>query len=149
MFLKNRVLTTVFSTIFALGFVSTGTFVKAEDAPRKLSCTNKTLQGDYASQVSGFQNPGATPFNLLFLDRFDGNGNIQGIKGATSTGGEVAQDLSDTSTYQVNSDCTVTLSFQNQKFKYFGVIVNNGKKVLILETDSGTNISGVLEKVNY
>ncbi|MDZ7966031.1 MAG: hypothetical protein RM368_13800 [Nostoc sp. DedSLP03] len=149
MFLKNRALVaTVFSTIFALGFVSTGTSVKAHDIPRKLSCTNRTLQGDYASQVSGFQKPGATPFNLLFLDRFDGNGNIQGIKGATSTGGKVAQDLSDTSTYQVNSDCTVTLSFQN-KFKYFGVIVNNGKKVLILETDSGTNISGVLEKVDY
>ena len=135
MFLKNSVSTAIFSTIFALGFVSVGTFVKAENVPQKSFCTNRTLQGDYASQVSGFEKGGATPFNLVFLDRFDGNGNIKGIRGATSTGGDIAQNLSDTGTYQVNYDCTVTLSFgtsPNQTFKYFGVIVDNGKKVQIL-----------------
>lgn len=150
MSLKNRAVTTIFSTIFALGFVSVGTSVKAQDAPR-LSCTNRSLQGYYGVKASGFTNSGSTPFNLVFLDKFDGNGNISGINGSTSSGGVIAQNLSDTGTYQVNKDCTVTITFDTgngTKSTNFGVIVNGGRKILYTATDSGVNISGTFEKVD-
>ena len=151
MSLKNRAIATTISTIFALGFVSVGTSAKAQDAAPRLSCTNRLLQGYYGVKSSGFVN-GSTPFNLVFLDRFDGNGNITGVKGSTSTGGVIAQNLSDTGTYQVNSDCTVTITFDTgngNKSTNFGVIVNNGKKIFYTATDSGVNISGTFEKVDY
>ncbi len=152
MFLKNRAFTTVFSTLFALGFLGVVTPVKAQDSPRKLSCTNRALQGYYGAKASGFISSGATPFNLVFLDKFDGNGNITGVNGSTSAGGQIAQNLSDTGTYQVNGDCTVTLTFNNSdgtKSTNFGVVTDNGRKILYLGTDSGVNISGTLEKVDY
>jgi hypothetical protein len=150
MFLKNRAITAAFSTIFALGFVSAATSVKAGYAPQKFSCTNSTLQGDYASSATGFVN-GSTPFNLVYLDRFDGNGNITGVKGATSTGGQVSENLSDSGTYQVNSDCTVSLTFvsaSGSQSTNFGVIADRGRKIYVIGTGSGGNISSIFEKVN-
>jgi hypothetical protein len=149
---NNRATAAIFSTIFALAFVSVGTSVKAQEARQKAYCTNRLLQGDYGAQLSGFGRSGA-PVNLLFLDRFDGNGNVRGVRGAFNSGGNIAEDLSDsdTGTYQVNGDCTVTISIAfspNQTFRFFGVIVNNGKKVLVLETEAGANFAGVLEKVD-
>ncbi len=152
MSLKNRAIATIFSTVFAMGFVSVGTSAKAEDAPQRLSCTNRSLQGYYGAKLSGFVNSGATPFNLVFLDRFDGNGNITGVKGSTSTGGVIAENLSNTGTYQVNSDCTVTISFDRSngtKSTNFGVLADRGRKILYTATDSGVNISGTFEKVDY
>jgi hypothetical protein len=151
MFLNNRATTAIFSTIFALGFVSLETSVKAQDPPQRAYCTNRLLQGDYGAQFSGFGSSGA-PVNLVFLYRFNGNGNVIGVKGAFNSGGNISEDLSDsdTGTYQVNSDCTVTISFvfsPNQTFRFFGVVVNNGKKVLVLETNPGANFAGTLEKV--
>lgn len=151
MFLKNRALTTIVSSIFALGFLSVATSAKAQDS-RQLSCTNSLLRGSYGASASGFTNSGSTPFNLVYLDRFDGNGNITGVKGSTSTGGVIAQNVSDTGIYKVNSDCTVTITFDTgngNKSTNFGVIVNNGKKIFYTATDSGVNISGTFEKVDY
>ncbi|MBR8839598.1 MAG: hypothetical protein DSM106950_37765 [Stigonema ocellatum SAG 48.90 = DSM 106950] len=152
MSLKKRALTTIFSTIFALGFVSVGTSAKAQDASQRLSCSNRTLHGSYGVQSSGFVNSGATPFNLVFLDTFDGNGNIKGINGSISSGGAISQNLSNTGNYEVNKDCTVTITFDRAdgtKSTNFGVIVEQGKKILYIGTDSGVNISGKFEKVNY
>ncbi len=155
MFLKSRALTAVFSTIFALGFVNAGNSVKAQDAqdaPPTLSCTNSLLKGYYASQITGFTNSGTTPFNLAYLVSFDGNGNVKGVRGATSTGGEISENRSSTGTYQVNSDCTVTLIFVNAsgvKNTNFGVIADSGKKILGIGTTPGVNYSTVFEKVSY
>ncbi|MEH1834235.1 MAG: hypothetical protein V7L29_19720 [Nostoc sp.] len=154
MSLKNRALTTVFSTLFALGFVSVGTLVKAQELTQKQSsyCTNRLLQGYYGSTSSGFTNSGATPFNLVFLDKFDGNGNIIGVNGSSSSGGVITQNLSDTGTYKVNNDCTVTINFNISKgeiSRNFGVIVHGGKKIIYISTDAKSNISGTFEKVNY
>ena len=62
MSLKNKAIATIFSTIFAIGFVSVVTSAKAKDAASRLSCTNRSLQGYYGVKSSGFVN-GATPFN--------------------------------------------------------------------------------------
>ncbi|MBD2775372.1 hypothetical protein [Iningainema tapete] len=152
MFLKNRALTTIFAATFALGFVSVGTSAQARDPKPGLSCTNSSLQGSYGTQSSGFLNSGATPFNLAFLNQFDGNGNITGVNGSTSAGGEISQNRTNTGTYQVNSDCTVTINFDRAdgtQSTNFGVIVNNGRKILYISTDQGSNISGTIEKVGY
>ncbi|MBW4588754.1 hypothetical protein G7B40_015265 [Aetokthonos hydrillicola Thurmond2011] len=150
MFLKNRALTTIVSSIFALGFLSLATSVKAEESRQALNCTNSLLRGYYAASSSGFTS-GSTPFNLVFLDKFDGNGNITGVRGSTSSGGQISQNLSNTGTYQVNSDCTVTITFTTSSGNStnFGVIVDNGRKVRYIGTESGQNISGTLERINY
>ena len=135
-----------------MGFVSIVTSVKAQEATQRLSCTNRSLQGYYGSKSSGFTNSGATPFNLVFLNKFDGNGNLTGVNGSLSNGGVIAQNLSNTGTYQVNKDCTVTITFNTgngETSANFGVIVDGGKKIFYTSTASSENISGMFEKVNY
>ena len=155
MYLKNIAITTIFFTLFAMGFVSVETRAKSQDTATRLSCTNRLLQGYYGVKSSGFINSGATFFNLVFLDRFDGNGNITGVRGSTSTGGVIAQNVSDTGTYKVNSDCTITITFNafdtgnGTKYTNFGVLVDHGRKILYTATDSGANVSGTFEKVDY
>lgn len=155
MFFKNRTVKVFLSTIFTFGVISIGSSLKAQNPPSPSFCSNRILRGYYSLKSSGFVNStssGGTPFNLVFLDRFDGNGNITGVKGSSSTGGVIAKNLSDTGTYQVNSDCTVTLTFnlaKGSKSTNFGVIVDNGKKLDYIGIDSGVNISGQGEKIGY
>ena len=121
---------------------------------RPQQCTNKTLQGYYAAQSSGLRNNDSTPTNELYLDEFDGNGNIRPIKSAVSFGGTIRQNIGHLGTYQVESDCTVTFKFPNPtadgpEISSFGVIIGNGDKILEIATTPGLNVSGTRERVRY
>ncbi len=151
MFFKSRVTAAIFSTVFALSFVNLGTSLKAEGSPRRqLSCTNRMIRGNYASQYSGVGTPGGPPTNLLSLNTFDGNGNLASVRAFLSVGGEITPITNEfTGTYQVNSDCTVNLIFRGSglESRWFGIIVNDGNTILYQQIDSGTNNSGSLERV--
>jgi hypothetical protein len=67
----------------------------------------------------------------------------------------IAQNLFDTGTHKVNSDCTVTITFNafdkgnGTKYTNFGVLVDHGRKILYTATDPSANVSGTFEKVDY
>ncbi|WP_392531075.1 hypothetical protein [Nostoc sp. C117] len=153
MFLKSRVTAAIFSTVFALSSVSLATSVKAENEPQKFSCTNRTLEGNYASQYTGVLFANGNPVvSILGLNRFDGNGNIAGVKAVFNINGQITRYTNEfTGTYKVNSDCSVDLFYIGggiPETRWFGIIVNHGEKVLYLGTNSGTSFPGSYEKVS-
>ncbi|WP_392531074.1 hypothetical protein [Nostoc sp. C117] len=152
MFLKSRVTAAIFTTVFALSSVSLATSVKAENEPQKFSCTNRTIQGNYASNFTGvnFAN-GSSVNSFLGLSRFDGNGNIASVKSVLAINGQITRYTNEfTGTYKVNSDCTVDvfLTGAGRDDRWFGIIVDHGEKVLYLETDAGASFAGSWEKVS-
>lgn len=121
---------------------------------RRARCTNETLKGLYGYIDQGFRGTQApfTPFDAVRTSDFDGKGNFTGT-GYLSQGG-VIQQYTTNGTYNVNSDCTVTITntltfpdgTQSQPSTQFGVIVNGGKKVLQIQLTPGRNESGYYER---
>ncbi len=117
-------------------------------------CNNATLQGLYAHHISGVRGttPPYTPFTAVRTGEFQ-NGKVKGY-GTLSLGGDV-KDYKMEGTYNVKSDCTVI--FENsivssdgklsQSSKQFGVIVEHGKKVYLIQQTPGRIESGIYEKV--
>ncbi|MEH2320569.1 hypothetical protein [Nostoc sp.] len=121
--------------------------VKAEEV--SLDCNNATLKGIYGFQESGFQGTKApfTPFSVTRTSVFDGKGNFQG-QGYGSVGGNI-QQFTTKGAYKVTKDCSVTISNSvslngtQAQSNQFGVIVKRGSQILVVQTDSGTNQTGV------
>lgn len=154
---KRIPIITLLSTTFALGVVSVVTDASAQEVSgsQSFTCSNATLQGIYGFQDSGFQGTKApfTPVTAVRTTIFDGRGNFTG-NGFISQGG-VVNPYTITATYKVGSDCTVTVTgsyripgrSKSQPITQFGVIVDRGKKILAVDTATGTNQKLIYERV--
>jgi hypothetical protein len=134
--------------------------VKAQSAAQGVSntqspvCTNATLKGLYGYKDSGFRGTQAPfiPFNAVRTANFDGNGNLKG-HGYLSQAG-VIWAYTTTGTYKVENDCTVTITntvvlsdgTTSEASSQFGVIVDQGRKILQIQTQLGSSESGSYEK---
>jgi len=78
-------------------------------------CTNATLIGVYAFQITGqilVPAPAAGPVSGVALTTFDGNGNLTQIDHVVHNGVVPVEEWRPaTGTYTVNSDCTGTFTF--------------------------------------
>lgn len=151
--------TALVSAAFTLGFASMGTSATAPEYSQEgyrsdsYTCSNATIKGAYGLLSEGFQGTEApfTPVTAVRTSVFDGNGNFEG-SGYFIVGGNI-QQVKATGTYEVNSDCTVTITGDlNNDIpnKQFGVIVNGGRKILgllIVPGLPGRNASAVYERV--
>ena len=141
----------------ALGVASMVTPATAQEEYRReeyrrdsYTCSNATIKGTYGLKATGFQGTEApfTPVTAVRTSIFDGNGNFEG-SGYVSIGGN-PQPFTARGTYEVNSDCTVTITGDlsiSQPNPQFGVIVDGGRKIFALRTDAGQNASFVYERV--
>ena len=118
-------------------------------------CSNATLEGAYAYQLSGFEQPTA-PFAAVRFVTFDGQGNWSG-SGFSSGAGDV-QKRTLQGIYTVQPNCEV--QFEYDAFRpdgtlithdvLFGVIVDGGRRVRTLTTQSTIGVGvllGLFEKV--
>jgi hypothetical protein len=72
-------------------------------------CSNRTLQGRYATVVEGYfiGAPTPIPFRSVAMTHFDGRGNVRQVDHAVINGTPPPMDwLPATGTYSVNADCT-------------------------------------------
>jgi hypothetical protein len=110
------------------------------------TCTNLGVKHTYSFQATGIylsigQIAAAGQFVL------NGKGSLTGTA-TFSLDGSIAT-LPVTGTYQINSNCTGTLTFtpQGQSAVNLGVvIVNAGKELMFIETDANTIVSGTLQE---
>jgi hypothetical protein len=113
------------------------------EAQGNATCSNAGVKGAFGVQSTGvFLTIGPVAFNGLLA--LDGSGNLSGSTSG-SVDGQVFSGLSVSGTYQVKSNCTGTLTFQisGQQTQHASlVVVNGGKSMLLLETDTGTIVSG-------
>jgi len=130
--------------------LAAGTNVKAQStAGETQSCTNASLVGPYGYLLQGnlIQQGGIVPYADMGSLTADGKGNFSGT-GTESFAGTIEQGTSITGTYIVNSDCTgsVSLAYGGQvniTFHFNLVILNNGQDIRLMQTDSGSIVSGV------
>ncbi len=123
---------------------------------RKKKFTNKSIEGTYGFSASGsLINVGniTGPMVVVGLINFDGNGGGS-VKGTANTVQPGKFSFTSTSfSYQVNPDGTGTKKFtfilpngnvSNVNLSF--VIVNNGKEILDIRTDTGVIASGLAKR---
>ncbi|MGI2908299.1 hypothetical protein [Tolypothrix sp. VBCCA 56010] len=115
----------------------------------KKGCDNRSLQGTYSAQSTGFVN-NTDPLAVTGLLTFDGNGNVNGTILVRSIAGNVTTNIRTQGTYQVNSDCSLTQSFTRNDgttANYSGAIFDDGNKYALSQTDPGTIVNVQAERV--
>jgi len=104
------------------------------DSQDTIVCTDRTLQGDYGSQIEGTILGPNLPFRGLAMAHFDGKGNITQVDHIVFNGIPPAIEWTPgTGTYSVNPDCTGSAvinspSAQGPVNLHF-VVVNHGKQI--------------------
>lgn len=107
------------STYFAASLVAFAGLAAAQTAQTiNLGCTNETLLGTYAFQITGqilAPAPVAGPVAGVALTVFDGLGNLTQVDNVTHNGVAPVEDWRPAAgTYNVNPNCTGTFSFTPQ-----------------------------------
>jgi len=117
--------------------------VSAEDSRLK-PCSNETLNGRYAVSGSGTKALGGLgPISIVGWGNFDGNGGVTG-RDTVSLNGDISR-RDNAGTYQVNENCTGTLTFvvpppRNIEVHFDLVIVDEGEQAFLIQTDPGTDL---------
>ncbi len=144
----------IFSLIFGASLLLSAGLGNASIAAREgSSCTNATIKGNFGSQLSGSYGLGKAGQSGLLAEvglfQFDGMGNLNATDTGSLNGRIISSGL--VGTYNVKENCTITLTFtddfNNPSVNLSGTIVNNGKEILVIETDQGTATTGILKKV--
>jgi hypothetical protein len=104
------------------------------DSQDTIACTDRTLQGDYASQIEGTILGPNLPLRGLAMAHFDGKGNITQVDHIVVNGVPPAVEWSPgTGTYSVNPDCTgsavINSSSAQGPINLHFVVVNHGKQI--------------------
>ena len=134
-------------TLMAIGLLLAAGGASAND----LGCTDRTIKGAYALSATGFQGtaPNFLPVAVVRLALFDGAGRFRG-RGWASVGGD-PQQFSSNGTYKVARDCTVTMDGSitiGAVNRQFGVIADQGRKIVTTRTDPGQSVVLTYERVD-
>jgi len=111
-------------------------------AQGKATCTVAGIKGNFGLEASGvFIGVGAVAFDGLFT--LDGKGNVSGTESG-SIAGSIFTGQSVSGTYTVAENCTgtMTVTVLGQTEHSSFVVTNDGKSLLIVETDTSTVVSG-------
>jgi len=120
---------------------------------REKPCSEQTLSGDYGTLIEGTILPANLPLRTLTLVHYDGQGGFTGrdfvvVGGNPPPPGQEWRLSS--GTYIVNPDCTgratVNVEPGNPPLGYHFIIVNDGRKVLLVI--DGSAIRGVAHRVD-
>jgi hypothetical protein len=107
-------------------------------------CQAADLAGAFAIQYSGsLLREVNSPFNSTGILSLDGEGAATAVEsGCTGASSALAQA---SGTVTVLSDCSVTLSLvsPNGAMNFYGLISQDLKQLLIVQSDAGTNVKGI------
>jgi hypothetical protein len=130
--------------IACLVLLATGNYAHAQSED---ACTAQSIQGGYGFRVTGDNVALGAKFAIVGRFAADGQGHFEGIA-TESVSGQVGRTTF-IGAYIVNADCTGAARFlfpNGVAATLDFVIVENGKEVLIIDSDQGTVESGVAKK---
>jgi hypothetical protein len=108
----------LFVRLAAPALVSAGLALAQSAGTEYLGCSNSTLNGSYAFQITGqilAPTPVAGPVAGVALTLFDGNGNLSQVDNVVHNGVAPIEDWRPAiGTYTVNANCTGTFTFTPQ-----------------------------------
>lgn len=133
--------------MFVLALSAAAALAQSADSARRPGCTNASLRGTFSFTASGFTVPGS-PLPPALQGRFasggtsvfDGRGNVT-LTATSSFNGIIHGPVTAKGTYSVSPDCTYTSSLENGA-TFRAVIVNDGRELYILQTNTGVIIPG-------
>ena len=96
-------------TLCIVSAFGTSVVLNPQQAKAEKACSNRSLYGAFGNQSQGYVN-NTDPYALNSLVTYDGNGKVGGTILASSIAGNVRTNVPSQGTYQVNSDCSVTIS---------------------------------------
>jgi len=137
-------------TLCIISAFGTSVILNTQQAKAQKVCSNSSLNGIYEAEGNGYTN-NTDPVVQTALNNFDGNGRMTGTILARSVAGNVRTNVGIQATYQVNSDCSFTLSVtrtDGTTANYNGVVYDNGKKFVQTQTDPGNTFNVRGQKVN-
>ncbi|MGH6890366.1 MAG: hypothetical protein ACREHF_14425 [Rhizomicrobium sp.] len=137
--MKNATRRLTFTLVFATVLVPCIAFAGVHPGH---GCSNATFYGGYGMKLTGTWPQGA----IVDVGRAvaDGAGNVSGID-TISLGGAIYADTPFTGTYSVDSTCTLTATLNATGLPTVtlnGVIIDGGNGIFMVETDTGTSVSG-------
>ena len=139
-------------TLCILSAFGTSIVVNTQQAKAEKGCSNRSLHGVYAFQGGGYLN-NTDPYAISASNTYDGNGKITGTILVRSIAGNVTTNINTQGTYQINSDCSVTVSFvrsDGTTSNYSGFVFDDANKVEYTQTDPGTIVNLKGERIkNY
>jgi hypothetical protein len=144
----ERLATCVSALALACGLMAVPVHAQNE---RARGCTNASLRGNFAFTARGttLAALGLPPaltgaFSSSGTATFDGAGHFS-LTATSSFNGNIQGPATVTGAYSVNSDCSYTSQASNGA-TFRAVIADNGRQLLILQTNPGTVIAGVAQK---
>jgi hypothetical protein len=115
-----------------------------------LTCSNRTLKGDYGSAIDGtlfFGGPATALLRGVVMTRYDGRGSFSQVDFATIDGAPLSSDWRPgTGTYQINPDCTGTAVISTgdgNDLHLRLVVVDGGRQVISVVEGHATGSWGV------
>jgi hypothetical protein len=115
------------------------------------ACNDASLRGSYGFLAAGdtfaalgLPAPLTGAFASLGTADYDGRGHVS-LTAVASFDGVVQRPPAATGTYAVNADCSFTSSLDHGA-TFLGSIVEGGRELLLLQTTTGTAITGVAQK---
>ena len=115
-----------FSTLFVLD---------TQSAKAEKTCSNRTLYGTYVNQSEGYVNY-TQPYAITSIITYNGDGTSGGTVLANSVAGNVTTNVATRGKYQVNSDCSLTISVTRDNgttANFSGVIFDDGISLMLLK----------------
>jgi hypothetical protein len=140
----KRIFSITTCLILVCGVVGYGMIPVAQAA----TCNNKSLRGSFGFQEQGqFIGGGFEEFRSIGIFKFDGNG--KGTRQSTIwySDFQVSLEPPYPISYEVQHDCSFTLSYSDSSEEFAGVIVQNGQKLLYLEITGDPMRSGQAERM--
>jgi hypothetical protein len=119
--------------------------------PRRLHCTNGTIQGRFAARTEGSL-VGIGPFAAVGVMTFDGFGNLTNAA-TTSTNGNIVSGVA-TGTYSVNDDCTGQIAVPSVSnpsgppLTFNLAIADRGDEIYFIATRAPAVLSGVGKRID-
>lgn len=122
----------IFCAVLAIS--SCATTARANDRKEPKSCSNRTLFGDYGTQIEGTILGPNLPLRTVTMAHYDGDGNVTSVDHVVVNGQRPAEEWrQSTATYTVNPDCTGKLTVDTPPglapvVVYF-VVVKDGREI--------------------
>jgi hypothetical protein len=117
------------------GLLVAASSARADDMDKEMTCSDRTIEGDYASAVDGVILPAAgvsIPIRGINMVHNDGKGHSTQVDSLILNGTPISDSTPVTGTYHINSDCTGTGTlfpstggFVNLRF----VVAKHGKEI--------------------
>jgi hypothetical protein len=148
---RLRVSAICIGVLAGLGLLS-GQPAHSRERGSQTSCSNATLNGLYMYANSGYQSvsPSLVPLAVTGKNIFYGNGKFDSLA-TLSIGGTIIPNDAAPGTYTVNSDCTgtaivhMTPPTPDVHLQWF--VAPEGDQIFSTETDTGTVLTGTLQRV--